>query len=215
MDEGSLFGLKFSEGYIFLEVTGWEQVKFEPYDNIGTVSADVATNYQNLNDSSGDDILYVEKGDEKVIHAGIGMEPGFIRRYTNYPEGENRLRAMPNLGTPTAGDNYGFVDGTDSPYDNPTDAEELLIPPGMNLDFSFYNPDSREREPVLNILSRVYNIRPLNPSNREDSQSISRIVSPGSPMPIHPVGSVRNQARYVLGEEWGVQPISRSAARRE
>jgi hypothetical protein len=213
MDEGSLFGLRFRQGYIFLEVTGWEQVKYEPFNNIGAVDSQSPTGFDRLDDSNGDDILFVEKGQENVIHAGIGMSPGYIRRYTNYPEGQNRLRTMPNLGIPTAGDNYGYIDGTDSPYENPTDAEELMIPPGVHLDFNFYNPDSRQREPVLDILTRVYDVRVLNPDNSKDSNMISRIVSPGSPMPVHPVGSTRNQKRYDLMDSWGVRPISREEAK--
>lgn len=214
MDEGSLFGLRFRDGYVFLEVTGWEQIKYEPYNQVGTVASQSATGFDRLNDPNGNGILYIEKGEEKVIHTALGMEPAFIRRYTNYPEGENRLRVLPNLGSPTSGDDYGYVDGVDSPYDEPTDAEELMIPPGVHLDFNFYNPDTREREPILNIVMRVYDIRVLDPQNNEDRNQIQRVVSAGSPMPIHPVGSTRNQDRFQLQDEWSVNPISRDKAKR-
>jgi hypothetical protein len=213
MNEGSLFGLRFRSGYIFFEVTGWEQVKYEPYNNIGDVDPGSNSGFTRLENSSGDDILFVEKGEGKILHTAIGMEPGFMRRYTNFPEGENRLRSVPNLGTPIAGDDYGFVDGEDSPYHEPTDIEELLIPPGSHLDFNFYNPSNRVREPVLSILMRVYDIRVLKPNREDDSNSIKRIVSPGSPMPIYPVGSVRNQARYGLGDNWGVTTMTRQQAK--
>jgi len=213
MNEGSLFGLKFREGYIFFEITGWDQVKFEPFEQISAIPSTQSSGFTRLEDSSGNDVLFVEKGDKKVIHASIGMTPDFVMRYTNYPEGQNRLRNLPNLTTPTVGDNYGFVDGSDSPYDGPTDAEELFIPPGVHLDFNFYNPDAVERQPLLNILTRVYNIRLLDPSDNQDSSMISRIVSPGSPMPVHPVGSVRNQKKFDLGDNWQVRPISRTQAK--
>jgi len=32
---GDLFAMKFSDGLVFLEVTGWEQNRFSPYDEIG------------------------------------------------------------------------------------------------------------------------------------------------------------------------------------
>jgi len=213
LNEGSLFGLKFRQGYTFIEVTGWEQVKYEPFVGVGSIGPKASSGFSRLNDPSGDDVLHVGKGNKQVIHAAIGCEPAFIRRYTNYPEGQNRLRTMPNLGTPVSGDNYGYVDGTDSPYSDPTDAEELMVPPGTHLDFNFYNPDSREREPVLSIMTRVYDIRVLDPSDSDDASSIARIVAAGSPMPIYPVGSTRNQKRYKLNDEWGVQTISREQAK--
>jgi hypothetical protein len=213
MDEGSLFGLKFREGYVFFEVTGWEQTKFDPFDQVGTVNSQSSSGFQRLDDSSGDDVLFTQKGEMTVIHAAIGMEPAFIRRYTNYPEGENRLRVLPNLGIPNSGDNYGYVDGVDSPYNQPTDAEELMIPPGTHLDFNFYNPDNRTREPTLSIVMRLYDIRVLDYNNKKDRDSINRVVASGSPMPIHPVGSTRNQERFSLQDEWGVAPISREEAK--
>lgn len=214
LDEGSLFGISFSQGIVFLEVTGWEQVKFSPYDEIGAVQPGSQSGFQRLNDSSGDDILFVEKREKKVLHTGIGMSPRFMRRYTNYPEGEVRLRRMPNLGTPTGGDDFGYVDGSDSPFNEPTDAEELMIPPGVHLDFNFYNPDNEQRTPVLNIVNRVYRVRPLDPNNSDDKKMIERIVAPGSPMPIHPAGSPRRKTDYELKQHWGVEPISREEAKK-
>jgi len=213
MNEGSLFGIEFSGGIVFLEVTGWSQVKFAPYDNVGPVDSEDVSGFTRLEDGNGDDVLYVPKRENKILHTSIGMSPKNMRRYTNYPDGEVRLRRLPNPGVPNAGSDFGYVDGKDSPYSSPTDAEELMIPPGTHLDFNFYNPDNEVKEPVLNILSRVYSIRPLNPGDSGDANSINRVVSPGSPMPVHPAGSYRRKVDYDLEDHWGVRPITREEAK--
>jgi len=117
LESGDLFVLKYSNGYKFFEVETWKTLKFRPYD-VGTVSAGSTQGFERLTDVNGDDILYVEQGDSLVLHASIGMSPASVRRYTNFPESENRLRTIPNLPNPSArnGDDYGFVDGEDSPF---------------------------------------------------------------------------------------------------
>lgn len=207
-----LFGMRFSQGLIFLEVEGWEQLRYSPYNEVGSVNGEDAAGFSRLEDD-GDDILYVEKSDKKVLHCGIGQSPSHIRRYTNYPEGENRLRTFPNLGTPRTGDNFGYVDGNDSPYEQPTDVGELWIPPGTHIDFNFYNADSEAHEPILNIVAREYNVRPLNPERSDDASQIKRVVSPGSPMPLVPAGSMDRQVEFDLDDFWEVEPIGFDEAR--
>lgn len=212
LDTGDLFGLRFSEGLIFLEVTGWQQNRYSPYNGFDAAPSKSSTGFSRLEDN-GDDILYVEKRKKKVLHTAIGHSPSDLRRYTNYPEGEVRLRAIPNLSTPRPGDDYGYIDGNDSPYGEPSDAEELFIPPGNHLDFNFYNPGNEPQTPIVNLKLREYNVRPLNPRNSDDQQAIRRIVSSGSPIPIPPAGGMDRQVDYDLAEFWGVNPISFKKAR--
>lgn len=205
LNVGDLFGLRFAQGTMFLEVQAWEQIKYSPY-NVGQVEGQESSGWSRIEDN-GDDILYVEKKDKKVLHVGIGQSPSHIKRFTNYPEGETRLRGLPNLGIPRPGDVYGHVDGDDSPFSEPTDAEELFIPPGEHLDFNFYNADTEPSDPVLNIKLREYNIRALDPDNSQDRNAIRRIVSPGSPIPIANAGSMDRQTNYELKEYWGAEPV--------
>jgi len=214
LSNNDLFGIKFNQGFVFLEVESYEQLKYAPFDNIGAISAQTSSNFARLNDDDGDDVLYLENDQQKLIHASIGHTPASIRRYTNYPEGQNRLRGHQNLGTPIPSDDYGYVDGEDSPYEMPTDAEELWIPPKTHLDFAFANNDNREREPILNILMRIYRIRPLTPDSNQDRNAIRRIVQPGSPMPIVMAGGPDFQIDYDLSSAWGTQPISEDRVQR-
>lgn len=205
-----IFGLEFDSGFVFLQVKDWSEIQYDPYTDIGTIDPQRASQFQRLEDE-GDDILHVEKSDGEVLHAGIGHKPAEVRRYTNYPEGENRLRTIPNLSVPRAssGDDYGYVDGEDSPYDVPTEAEELVIPPGRHIDFAFYNPNQDEaKQPVLNIRMRKYNVEPIDPNRR--TETARRVLSPGSPMPTYPVGGMNaKDSMGNLAREWDVSPVTR------
>jgi len=210
---GDLFGLRFSSGIVFLEVTGWTEVKYSPYTGFDPIPPGQGTDYQRLEDDESEDIIYVEQKEKKVIHGAIGHSPPSLRRYTNYPEDENRLRSLQNIGAPSSGDNYGFVDGNDSPFNAPTDFEELYIPPGVHLNFSYFNPTNETKDLKLNMKVREYNVRPLEPGNSADANAIRRIVNPGSPIPIANAGSPDSQARYTIEEHWGVPAISYNQAR--
>jgi len=219
LDRGELFGLEFRQGFVFLEVTGWEQVSYRPYDNVGSVGSESNSGFSVLKDpdNNDDEILFVNRGQERVLHTGIGHRPAFIRRYTQYPEGDNTLRRLPNVGTPSSrnGDDFGYISGEESPYDNPTNVEELLIPPNVTLAFDFYNPDpNTSHEPILNIQIRHYTIDALNPNNNADLNAIRKIVQPGSPMPIYPAGGINQKVTYNLSNDWGVSPLATGSVSR-
>jgi hypothetical protein len=213
LDSGDLFALRFSDGLVFLEVTGWEQNKVAPFTQFDEVPGKGQTGYQRL-EVDDDDILYMDKGVKKVKHASIGHTPPSLRRYTNYPESQNRLRQLENVGAPSVGDDFGYVDGQDSPYQQPTDVEELFIPPGTHLDFNFYNGDDEAHTPVLNVVLREYNVNIVDTSGTEGKKVVKRVMSPGSPIPIAPVGSKDRQVEFNLGDNWGVEPMSPERARR-
>ncbi len=214
LSNGDLFAMKFNQGMIFLEVEEFEQIKYAPYSGVGKVAPGESASFQRLTDDNGDDILYVEQDETKVKHVGIGMAPSVMRRYTNYPEGETRLRRLNNVGQPVAGDDFGYVDGEDSPYESPSEAEELWIAPNRHLDFVFHNPDTVEHEPVLNILMREYNVNPLRPDSDMDRNAIRNILNPMSPMPVVPAGGPDRQVDYDLHSSWGVKPMSEERARK-
>lgn len=214
LDSGDLFVLKYNDGYIFFEVEMWEDLGYKPYDNVGSVGTQTNAGFNRLDDPNGDDIVYIDETDTKVLHGSIGVSPSSVRMYTNYPEGENRLRTFPNLSVPSSrnGNNYGFIDGNDSPFDEPSDSGEFMIPPGVHLDFDFYNPNQNEAvEPKLNIKVREYDVRTIDPMKNQNV--VRRAMSPGSPIPIHPVGSNSNQTK-TTGDIWDTEPLRESRINR-
>lgn len=219
LDANDLFALEFNEGLVFLEVTGREITKYKPYEQLGDLgaSSNLTGGTQRLEDANGDDILYLDRGNvDKVIHAGIGHKPWFIRRYARYPEDSAVIGTIPNLNAPSenSGDPYGYVDGKDSPYEDPTNVQEYLIPSGVHLSFDFYNPDSADQhQPILNIVLATYEVEALSLTN-ENRGAIRTVLKPGGPAPIFPAGTIDNQIRYRFGDDWGVDPVTRSEAQR-
>lgn len=217
LDRRDLFGLKFNNGYVFFEVRDYEDTKYDPYTGLSDLASESSySDYQRLENDDGDDILFVPDEDAfKIIHAGIGHRPAFLRRFANYNDANIRLGDIPNIGAPRANDTFGYTDGYDSEYNTPSSVDELWIPHNVHPTFNFYNPDTGEHTPKLNIKMRVYEVRPLDPRRDEDSDAIRRIAQPGSPMPLPSAGSLDQQISYdtTLQSSWGVPAISLSKAR--
>lgn len=210
LHRGDLFGLEFHEGYVFMAVKSWSLNQYRPYNGVGEISPEGSTDAERLKDDSGDDIIYMDSGQAKVLHVSIGQRPASVRRYTYYPENAKLLHQIPNLTTSSArsGDDYGYVDGSDTPYDKPSDAEEIVVPPGVHLNFVFHNPSQNKSvKPTLNIRMREYNITFLDPDS--DRDMIKRIISPGSPMPIYNVGTL-NAKENIDETDWDVRPMRQS-----
>lgn len=219
LDRNDIFGLEYKQGLVFLSVAGYEDAKFKPFGELEDIEENTSLDngFQRLNDANGDDVLYLDKSDDpnKVIHAGIGHRPMAIRRFTRYPEGEAKLRSIPNLSIPTTSDDYAYVDGRDSPYEQPSNAEELVIPPGQHLSFDFRNEDDDDdHEPILNIKMRIYTVVPIDPQGRHDEKNaVKRAISHGSPIPRYPVGTIDKQDEYNMRSDWEVEPRTLSQLR--
>lgn len=215
LERGDLFGLKYSEGLVFFAVEDYSQPRFQPYEQLGQMDPESAldSSFVRLEDDLGDDVLYLEKDSSsyKVMHTSIGQKPHFVRRYTRYPEAGPKTDSFPNLQVPSVGDNTGYVDGDESPYGNPTDSQELMVPPGIHLSFNFYNPHpSKTASATLDIKTRIYKVRVLNPNGSQDEKTAIRsIIRPGSAPPIHPVGTIDSQENFNMRSEWPVDPVSR------
>jgi len=205
-----LFGLEFADGLVFCEIEDWEFIQYRPFTELNQINSQDNSG-DTLLRSGGDEILFLEKGVEKVLHGSIGVYPHSLRQYTRFPEGQARRGSWDNLNAPSAanGSDYGFVSGEDSPYATPTDENEFFIPPNVSIDFDFFNTDNRGREPKLNLRFREYQVNVLDPDRNRDQDAIKRIISPGSPMPIAPVGTMKSKARFNAGDEWGVSPRTR------
>jgi len=208
-----LFGLRYNDGIIFCEVEEYEDVYYDGYDRIGEVNSGSSSSFSRLNDSTGEDILFVPSDrSDVVMHAGIGVAPSQISVYQSYPEGDRSMRSLPNLSQqPTPGSKFGSFDSNDSPYRSPGQFSELVIPPNQRVSFSFENTGSDSHEPVVNLAIRKYRVNRLG-MTKSNQTAIKRIIKSGSPAPIFSVGNFKNKASFNLGDVWEVSPISRSNA---
>lgn len=221
LDRNDIFVLKFRRGLVFLEIKSKSVTKYKPYDNVGEIQPNSALSggYTQLEEEgTNDDILKVDQSDQdKVLHVSIGHKPWFIRRYTRYPADSGNRGSISNLNfpRPNEGSPYGYVDGKDSPYEDPTEAGELMVPYGPDLGFNFYNPDEDAHEPILNIKMATYSVRALNPSDSNDKNMVKRALSAGSPIPTYIVGVPGEEAEMDsnLKNEYGVRPVTEQKVR--
>lgn len=218
LDDRDLFALRYAEGLVFLEVEEWEDTEYERYTQLEDIESGTSLDggYQRLEDSSNDDILFIPQDDDTtVLHVGIGIAPTQIEMFVGYPEGDRSRGSLPNLGArPTPGANFGGIDGRDSPYTEPTEEAEFVIPPNRRIGFNFQNTGNDTHYPNLKLMIRKYNVSVLDPNGREgEINAIRRVAAPGSPAPIKKVGNMDNKAQFNLSAEWRVQPISLKEAR--
>lgn len=223
LDVNDLFGLRFDEGLVFLEVNNKSTTGFKPYEQLEDIESgtNLDDNDQKLTDdgtSNGDDILSVDPSDTFFVkHFGIGHRPWYIRRYTRYPDSSSFRRTLSNLDTPqpAQGSKDGALTGEDSPYSNPTNADDIMVPPKTSVGFDFFNPDNDSHQPILNIQVSQYEVNPLDPTTQMDRKAVKKILRPGTPIPIKNVGTVHNQVNFPSDLEWGVEPMTRMQALRE
>lgn len=213
-----LLALRYKNGLIFLEVEEYEDIKYEEYSGLESIEPGTSLDggYQRLEDSKNDDILFVPAEDEfTVMHVGIGVSPSVIEMFVSYPEGTRSRKSLPNLSKqPTPGSNFGGTDGSGSPYSQPTNKTELILPPKQRASFNFYNPGDDVHEPLLNIVGRKYKVEVLDPSDNANKNSIKRILNPGSPAPIKAVGNFNQKSGFNLENKWGVSEADKRKARR-
>lgn len=207
-----IFGLKYNEGTVVFEVEEFEDTQYKPFSDIGTLSSSSNSGLTELQEpGENDDILFIPKSKSKIVyHVGIGISPASTRMYVTFPQDQFTRGNIFNLDQRSSqnGDPYGYVNGANSPYNNPTVSTELVIPPDKHPLFEFYNPEDETVEPTLNIQIRKYKVNPLKPSKHK--QTLNRFNQPGSPMPKFSVGTLTSQANFDMQNEWGLRPVDLS-----
>jgi len=173
-----LMALEFAEGWLFSRIVRRRICQYRPYSLIDSLGATVniaATSAQaelRLRDPRNKDvdILYLKDttnaGFPWILHGAIGWKPHQIFVYPRFPEGSDILQRFPELDPiqPSAGNFTGYYSGHESPYDEPTDFFEYVIPPGQHVGHEFYNQDRRAHNPVANILFALYHFQLFKPT---------------------------------------------------
>ena len=74
-----------------------------------------------------------------LYHVFLGISPASLKVYLEFPKGTSQR--IPDNQNFSNVSQYDFIDGWQSPFDDPSPAGELRIPPGRNLTgFTFSNP---------------------------------------------------------------------------
>ncbi len=218
-----LFALEFREGFIFGRVIRRRICHYKPYpliDSNGNAIDISPSSYQSeiiLRDprNTANKILYLDSSTNSgypwILHGSIGIKPEYIYMYPRFPSGKDIPGKFPNLDPvrPSSGDNLGYVSSNESPYEEPTDFIEYVIPPHQDIGFEFYNKDpDRSHQPVLNILFAVYWFEILTPDKH--GKLISKIASRDVPAAFMTVGfgDTPLDLGSTLRTDWKVTPMT-------
>lgn len=223
LQKNYLFALEFQQGFVFGRVVRRRACLWKPYklvDSSGTavtiaaLSAQAELRFRDPRNASNS-IPYLStttnSGYPWIMHGAFGIKPQYINAYPRFPEGKDLSGHFPNVDPtrPSAGDDTGFINSLLSPYDEPTDWLEIVIPPIQQLGCEYYNKDAvRSFQPVLNLHFCVYWFQVLTPPRY--NRLISAIAMRQVPASLLTVGF--GDQPLDLGDavqkDWAVTPLS-------
>jgi len=231
LENNYLFALQFREGFIFGRTLRRRIINYKPWsliDSAGNAVEISPSSYQTelrFRDprAPARDILYLSTttnaGQPWFLHGAFGIEPQQIYMYLRQPEGETIPGKPPNINPvrPASGDDFGYINSLNSPYHEPTDWIEVVIPPGMHISAEYYNksPDDTIR-PRLNILFSLYWVELFKPETHPDLiANIAARRYEGAKASFLTVGfgDWPENMGSTLMEDWGVRPMSLDEAR--
>lgn len=172
-----LMVLEFDKGFLFARVVRRRICHYKPYSliNAAGTTVDVAASSAQaelwLRDprNKANDVLFLDVNTDVgfpwLLHGAIGWKPHQIRVYPRIPGGADIPGKFPNIDPiqPSSGDKTGYYSGMESPYEDPTDFMEYVIPPKTHIGHEWYNPDTEAHNPVANILFALYHFSLFKP----------------------------------------------------
>jgi len=218
-----LFGLYFREGWLFGRTVKRRICRYAPWcliDSNGDAIDIAKSSHQAalwFRDprNTANDVLYLDvsmnAGFAWFLHGAIGLKPQQVYMYLRHPDGKDIPGKFPNIDPirPSSGDSVGYTDSLLSPYEEPTDAYELVIPPYQHIAAEYYNNDAeRAIQPALKLLFAAYWVKFFDPV--KDRSIIRKIAKREVPATFLACGfgdypiDLGNQ----LMREWNVTPMS-------
>jgi hypothetical protein len=196
-----LFTLQFQEGYLFGRTLNRELLTWDPYDQLGMIqpgsnsmlfpSSQYPSGTNAVSPSNGSvtdtvlagnqslvnlhDILYIPTGKQALIHGAIGIKPNYVYCYARYPLASSYFGRWPAVQPPQPanGDQFARFSGYDSPYEDPTDAVELVIPPGIDTSYQFFLQGKQtQTQPLLNLRFAYYQVDIFNPNGQNFEKNL-------------------------------------------
>lgn len=213
LKENYLVALLFpGKGIVPFRVLTREQIKFDPYvvKYSSTVTAFTADQWKDASklghptDTSVDNILEV---DEKMhlYQVFYGIRPSGIRAYMNYPSGKPRRNL--DIKEVSAKADFGYVDGYQSPYDNPQPVSEFWVPKDLDVSFGWYNPASVPNIIITKWIINLYGVEIIT-----DVDLVEKILKRRVECRIATLGGVE-MFTYSPPNVWDVTPIPLTATR--
>jgi len=231
LEPNYLFALQFREGFVFGRVIRRRICNYKRWaliDQAGNaidIPADSHQGALRFRDprNPANVLLYLDTttnaGYPWFFHGAFGIKPQQVYMYLRYPEGETIPGKFPNVDPirPSAGDELGYINELNSPYEQPTDWVECVIVPGIHIAAEYYNKDTeRNHRPVVNILFALYWVELFKPETHPDliaNIAARRYEGAKAAFLTHGFGDFPEEMGSVLREDWGVRPMSLDEAR--
>jgi len=225
MQNNNLFALEYREGYVFGRTMRRRILQYKPWpllEDDGITAIDIAASthepevrFRDRPRGSENDILYLSSttkaGLPWFLHGAFGLKPQYMNMYLRFPEGDVIPGKFPNIGPirPTAGDDISPLNGLVSPYEQPTDYHEGVIPPLEHIAAEYYNKDpDRSHNPVVNILFCLYWAQIFRPDTHPSM--ISNVAARRYPATFLTVGF--GDHPHPMGEQmkddWAIDPMT-------
>lgn len=159
----------------FFQVAGAVPLRYGPFvphdsegNELGPINPNSGVQYTQLYDTDGDDILRNDESPWRIYHTALGTRQDQVWIYPRIPEGQNGGGwAWLSAGDPepTQGDKFGYVNGYETDFDNPsTKLETVTWQQGVRTkhQYGYYNPNDQEAvNPVLSVKGFAYELRPV------------------------------------------------------
>lgn len=217
LKDNFLFGIRFQEGWIFGRVIRQMVFNYAPWHLIDSTGSKIEIDPLSFEQehtfldprNTAKEILYLDDGKNQgmpwFMWGSFGVRPRWIRMYIKYPEGGTHVGKIPNLDPlrPQQGDDFGYIDSSRSPYDDPTDYYEVILPPFTKVGAEYYNTHPERRlTPTLNLMFQIVWFKPIS------SDLIDDIMNRRVPHRLFTAGHVGYLLPYKLSEYWDLEPVT-------
>ena len=151
---GHFLGVAFQEGPVFFRITGREIMSYEPYE-VGAVQAGNTSGWFVPQDDRGNRILEPER-EKYILHSYVGVAPEEAEVYLNFPP---RVARFSLIGTRQVPGKTKWIDGVNSPFEEPNERGELISFVDLYPEFNVANPSSRDIYAMLDFEIAKYDFR--------------------------------------------------------
>ncbi len=213
--ENYLLALNFPDkGIIPFRILTKEQIVYDPYvvkytSTTTQFPADGwkdSTKIGHPTDTSVDNILGIQTK-LHLYQLFYGIRQSDVRAYLSYPVGQTR-RSLDTKAVSSKAD-FGYVDGSMSPYDDPKPVSEVWIPKDLNIGFSWYNRASVPQDITVKWVMNMYGVELI-----KDVDLVEKMLKRKVECRIATLGGVTSFI-YDTKTVWGVPPIKLTATREE
>lgn len=188
LERGHMAAVKADDGWRFFKTVEFEDTHIE-YNGVDVMAAAAGTH--SIRNGSvaaaawqawttgavttlGPDIFY-EDSKDKMLQCFIGIDTPEVRMFRQIPDGAARGKlSLMNIAVINL-DAIGFINGVQSPFIEPDEISEMILPWETHVTFGLYNPTPQPVQPMFNIFIRRIVPEFLDPRKAVDQQTIKDI----------------------------------------